>query len=389
MRKTNKQLLCSSGQTTKLCIVTWQGGANFGTNLQAYALQRCLEEQGYFVHILSSIPDFNNPISVFYHLVSEWRIYRLWLRIKSVLNKSFRLVPDNPGIRRWAREELNIYRILFPRQLYRLLADIDCFITGSDQLWNTFFRIDPTMFLEFAKDKKCISYATSLGAKGVNPKCVEMIKSWLKKYRHIAVRERSSVSILESITGRRDIVTVLDPTFLLSQKDWTSFSLNAAPLFDESKPFILCYLLGTSANYEKQVEDIRAKAGIARIILVPSAENPSFSIKGAKVLRNLSPPEFVRLLSAANLVCTDSFHATALSINLSKTFVVFMRFSDSDPASQNCRLTELLEHFGLESRVYKEGTNEWSTRPDYSKSQGILERDRLSAMQYLQTAIAN
>ena len=387
MRKSSRKMQHSHEHGKRICIVTWQGGGNFGTNLQAYALQHFIESLGYPVHILSSIPDFGNLIDVVYHSVNHLSIYRIWLQMRHVFDKSFQLVPDNPGIRRWTRRNLHISKVLSPHQLRKLVFETDCFISGSDQLWNTFFRVDPTMYLEFAKGKKCISYATSLGTRGVNPDYVNTLRTWLQKYRHISVREQSSVRVLESITGRTDIAHVLDPTFLLSSKEWLSFCVSSIPRFNESTSFILCYLLGNSNNYENQVEEVRSKTGIARIVLVPSAENPSFSIKGSTVLKNLSPPEFVHLLATATVVCTDSFHASALCINLSKPFVEFMRFENDNPDSQNCRILDVLDHFRLIGRIFNKDSNSWFQELDFSQSQDILKRDRLFSERYLRNAI--
>ena len=175
-----------------LCIVTWQGSPNFGTNLQAYALQHYLEGLGYSIRILSFVPKNDHLVDMIYYFVSEWRIYWLWIRFKHFVCRSLQPFPYNPRIQRWARQNLHVLRVLWPRQLRKLIKNTDCFISGSDQLWNTFLRVDPAMYLEFAKDKKCISYATSLGTKGVNPEYVATMRNWLQKYRHIGRADEPS-----------------------------------------------------------------------------------------------------------------------------------------------------------------------------------------------------
>ena len=121
----------------KVCIVTWQGSPNYGTNLQAFALQHFLEGLGLSVRILSSIPDYGNLVDVIYYIISEWRIYRFWLRIKQLFNHSVQLGPDNSRIRRWARRNLHIVRVPRQSQLRKLIDETDCFISGSDQIWSS------------------------------------------------------------------------------------------------------------------------------------------------------------------------------------------------------------------------------------------------------------
>ena len=50
---------------------------------------------------------------------------------------------------------------------------------------------------------------------------------------------------------------------------------------------------------------------------------------------------------------------TALSINFGKPFVEFMRFKDSDAASQNSRIYDVLSHFGLTGQLYANGADSW------------------------------
>ena len=371
----------------KVCIVTWQGSPNYGTNLQAFALQHFLEGLGLSVRILSSIPDYGNLVDVIYYIISEWRIYRFWLRIKHLFNHSVQLGPDNSRIRRWVRRDLHVVRVPRPSQLRKLIDETDCFISGSDQIWNSFVGVNPAMYLDFAENKKRISYATSLGTRGIHPCHAEKIRKWLSRYQHISVREQSSVQLLKSLTRRDDVTCVLDPTFLLSPADWEAFVSETVPFAIESRPFILCYLLGSNEQYKRQVLDIQHKTGIPDIAIVPSAENPSFSIDGATILNNLSPTEFVRVISKASLVCTDSFHGTALSIILSKPFVEFLRFENGDPTSQNCRIEELLDHVGLSSRVYKSGQSTWIEAPDYSKIQDFLHQARSASIKFLTSSI--
>lgn len=97
------------------------------------------------------------------------------------------------------------------------------------------------------------------------------------------------------------------------------------------------------------------------------------------------PYEFVKLLNRATIVCTDSFHACALSINLSKDFVVFKRFDDIDKRSQNNRIYDLMVMFGLENNIY---SKDWEYgHSDYSKVQEILNKKREESIGYLINAI--
>ena len=213
----------------EICLVTWVGSPNFGTNLQAYALQQYLNILGYHVCILQSLPlylSLKDQALLFFHNLA---IYKLWLMIKKHYSKAtahyYALRFANPSVQKWAKSHLRSIKVIFRFQLRKLVSKTDCFIAGSDQIWNSYASLDPTMYLAFAGSKKRISYASSLGTSGINPKHSEQIKRWLSEFSHISVREPTSVPVLQKLTSRSDIVSVLDPTFLLSAEEWTNFAI--------------------------------------------------------------------------------------------------------------------------------------------------------------------
>ena len=91
----------------------------------------------------------------------------------------------------------------------------------------------------------------------------------------------------------------------------------------------------------------------------------------------------------ASYVCTDSFHATALSINFSKDFVEFLRFSDRDIKSQNSRIYDLLNHYNLSYKIYSVNNSDWTNSIDYIKVQESLSSDRRDSLTFLINAIEN
>ena len=97
--------------------------------------------------------------------------------------------------------------------------------------------------------------------------------------------------------------------------------------------------------------------------------------------------EFIYLIAHASWVCTDSFHATAISINLSKNFTEFLRFKDSDRGSQNSRIYDVLETFKLQNRLYNEMQDMWSKPIDFKESHAILNRLRIDSTDWLINAI--
>lgn len=366
----------------KVVLVTWLGRRNYGTCLQSYALHKKLELLGYHVSFLSLLPKRYTLKFIIGNYLSKIGILDKLLKHSNP--------PENlQEVKRRAfqKKNINIIRILSKREERRLVADTDCFITGSDQIWNTYRRYNPFYFLSFAEGRKRIAYSSSIGTNSIKEEYKECVKQYLMKFSHIGVREFEAVKVLSELTGRKDIRQVLDPTFLLTPHDWKFMVKDA--VYEEELPteYIFCYLLGNNQHYKEQLLDVKHKSGISHILIIPSAENKTFSCEGTIIYKNASPIEFIDLLQRASCVCTDSFHATALSINHSIQFVEFIRFCDADPESQNSRIYDLLNHFGLLDRIYNSDSFEWLEKIDYNPIQKILEKDRRESLNYLVNAI--
>lgn len=135
----------------------------------------------------------------------------------------------------------------------------------------------------------------------------------------------------------------------------------------------------------------RKKYNACRIVVIPSIENPNLRVPYGKWDVDYYPQagieDFVKLINDASIVCTDSFHATAISINLKKNFVEFMRFTLDDPKSQNSRITDILKRYNLENRIY--GSKSDFCNIDYAKVMPILQQDIDSSVEFLINALEN
>lgn len=366
----------------KIALVTWMGNGNYGTSLQSYALHKKLELLGYVPFFLNY---FKSPLGFKPHIKYILR----FLGCSFLLQRKKKKGLKYDKLYTFQQKEYNQLLVETKRQYKALLRDVDVFLTGSDQIWNTYYHYNPFYFLDFVQGKKKVAYASSIGAASVPEEYTSSVKKKLMQFNHIGVREESAVKVLTELTGRSDIVQVLDPTFLLTANEWRDMGNGAVFEFQLPSRYMLCYLIGNNERYVREVEDIKTRFGMDRIIIVPSEENPDFMIDGAFVYKNAGPIEFVSLINNASVVCTDSFHASAISINLSKPFVEFLRFNDTNKASQNARIYDLLKHYHLEDRLYAQNKEGWLETIDYSSVQEILSEDRTKSLNYLVTSIEN
>lgn len=394
----------ASKHRKRICIVTayglGEGRYNYGTSLQSFALLNKLLSLGYDAAILPErlSSDFITLITrpgYFLNFIRQDGIRPIFHYVCRKLfprrHKENIASRTDDGVlkkmRDWSDRHYRVTNITSRGEWVSYLESVDCFVSGSDQMWNTYMRFNPFHFLYFVGHGKRVSYASSIGTAGINPSYADKVMKLLRKFEHISVRERAGLEALSELTGRDDIVHVLDPTFLMTDSEWITVANRVELDFSLPQRYILCYILSSDKKYIDQINEIRKIIGIEKIVVVPSFENPSFSVDGCLRYEFPTPSEFVSLIKNADFVCTDSFHGTAFSINLSKPFVVFKRFEDGDPKSQNLRIYELLGTFDLSSRIYEKHSLRWHFSIDWASVQRRLAVMREKSLEYLCFAI--
>ena len=152
-------------------IITIHKINNYGSVLQAYALQEVCRQMGYNVEII----DYTFPNT--YHStkakeldieeVSQQSAEPKWIKV--LFAKA--LLRQHKTIAKFVGERLNLSAKSFnsPEELEKSCPAYDVYITGSDQLWSPrYCKGDPAFMLHFAPDSaKKISYAASIGTTAI------------------------------------------------------------------------------------------------------------------------------------------------------------------------------------------------------------------------------
>jgi hypothetical protein len=142
--------------------------------------------------------------------------------------------------------------------------------------------------------------------------------------------------------------------------------------------------VGKASLYEGYLQKFKAISELDHALILPSNDFPLETISGAERIEDAGPREFISLLSGADAVLTDSFHGSALSINLGKQFYCVKRFSDADPLSQNSRLYDLFSLFGIGDRFLENGEPE---KIDYKAARKRLKELRTESLSFLKKEI--
>lgn len=363
----------------KIGVITWCGGLNYGTNLQAYATLKAINKLGHNAKYISGFtPDKFGLKSKVKGLFAKLGILN---RIKNFPNRNTQC----KNVLRFLENDIQTIYVTSKSQYKQLLSDIPVFLAASDQIWNPDWTND-FLLLKFAGENKRISYASSFGVSTLPVEKKEYYTNALNKFQHISVRESEGVVIVKELIPDSDVVEVLDPTFLLEPSEWEDFSKDADKISSTPSKYMLVYLIGNNAFYKDYVKSLSIQNNNLEIVVISSAENRSFELPGAIVYKDGGPKEFVKLIQDAQFVCTDSFHACALSINLQKPFVVLKRFKDSEKISQNSRIYNLLNKFGFQTRLM-DNLN-YQLRPQsFDQSSEILQKERNYCIEYLRRII--
>jgi hypothetical protein len=362
----------------KIGIVTWYGGSNYGTSLQAFALTHVVGKLGAKPYLLKKCFTWRNwggNILRSFALSSEYN------RLHGYSSQKAK------KIRNFKREKFNEFGRcvgLLGRFLYKSqISSMNAVISGSDQLWNP-AHTEPFLMLQGLNTKK-YSYASSIGVEAIPKPLIHLYKSNLSSFEQISVREITAKNILEAIINK-PIRKVVDPTFLLDKNEWIAFSNSYTMLnFDTNTPYILCYFIADNSFYWDSVGMIKQKTGIQRIVVLPM--QPGHFQESDETIEDAGIQDFVYLIRHSSMVCTDSFHATAISINLNKEFLTLMRFADKDVQSQNSRLSDLLRHYQLSDRLFDGKTFPLPIGEKYISVNRILENDRKDSVEYLKAII--
>lgn len=365
----------------KIGILTWLHNGNYGSVLQAYALQKALRHQGYQTENIDYAPSTVKKVE---NLIKNKNSLKLFLEkwdaycAKKVAGSPRELSEKQKKFEDFRENYINITRrYSSPKEVATIDGEYDAYICGSDQIWSPVL-LNPVFYFDFLSDtERKIAYACSFGVSSIKGKKATKITNYLNRFDYISVRESSGCEIVKNLTGK--VVPVMpDPTLLLQRTDWDKVSKYNLNL----NKYIFCYFLSWNEDYWKYVENVSQQLGY-QIVIVPSVKQ-TYQVD-AKILKNIGPEEWVGLVKNASYVITDSFHGTVFSIIYNKPFTVLKRFSDDNPRSQNSRIYTLLEHYNLTNRL---GINtDIFNLQEYTKVNSQVEYDRRYALEWLNNVL--
>lgn len=328
----------------KIGILTFHCAENYGAFLQVYATQSFLKK--YITDKNVEVIDYrpNYIVDGYKFNIFEWfcKESNLIYNIKSFISYMF-IVP-NRIIRKINFKNVN--KLLNLSSIsYTKTSDFsedntayDYIVLGSDQIWNPMITkgIDPVFFGNIPNKFICkkIGYAVSTGVSSYSENEKDSIRKFIKEMSSISLRESSTINLLNEIY-ESNYTNVLDPTFLLENEFWNKFSKKI-----KFSKYILVYSLENNSEIMEDAYKF-AKENNLKIVTFsePGIKNYYKDIKLYSI-SYVGPKEFVGAIKNAEIILTNSYHATCFSIIFNK---IFYTYGHSKTSSRMIDLSNLLD----------------------------------------------
>lgn len=328
---------------------------NYGNRLQNYALQCVLKNIGYSVATLSRrnrTKGLKQNVKTFVQTLLQTK------------GSKFRQFDSNIEY-----STVTIGANDYPENLSN---QFDYFIAGSDQVWNPYYDFVGTSdLLAFAKPEQRISYAASFGVDEIPDEKKKVYTENLSQFKALSVREKKGAEIVKELTGREAQV-VLDPTMLLTSEQWSKVERKSK--FTPNNRYVLVYSLGEkSADFENSIKRYEKEMEIFDIRTIQ---------KNGRELP-VGPAEFLYLIHNAELILTDSFHASVFSVLYHKRFITFKR----PGIDMSSRIVSLANTIGAKDKLDGDNNLDCSNGLDYVLVDQLIESERKQSIDFLKKVL--
>lgn len=342
-------------------ILTFHWATNYGAVLQTYALQTALRKYGAQATVIDYYPKRLKPsfAGCFY------------TRHQKKIKKNILQYIKEKRIERFRRSRL--HRTAYcrdSRKINELENNFDCYICGSDQVWNEWFvrkgnkRTDFVYFLDFVPaDKIIASYAASFGTAEYPADLLPEVRKNLERFDFLSLRENSGLELVRTL-GFENACLVPDPTLLLEKDDYKQLINRNEP---KRRRYAFSYILHDREND-------------AKALLEAISEN-NIDIRSCAA-GGIS--DWLSCIYYSDIVITNSFHGIVFSIIFEKPFVAIL----IKKSGMNDRIITLLSRLGLENRIYRGDASVISENIDWNIVAPKLEAFRNEGKRYIQRILS-
>lgn len=361
-------------------ILTFHRALNYGAFSQAYALKTFLESCGHRVSFVDYWPKAHAETYALFRINRKVGLIGNVLRFFKALLIAYSLFVRKTKMEQEVRRFLNLSKAPLYDSVLSLknAPSYDCLVYGSDQIWwNSivygYEGFDGVYWGEYMdKTIRKISYAPSMGIIQLGDDEQVNVKTWLKNFDAISVRESELFDVLQPLT-QKTISVVLDPVFLLDREYWSNLCTEV-----KFRDYILFYNVMTSKDAKRFVRLLKKKTGKKVIEITGKVEPFRF---GANVVQSASTVEWLSLMYHADSIVSTSFHGVAFSVIFQKNFYAL------GMSNKTGRVLSLLSSLHIENRLVDGFRDVFFDAIDYNDVQNRIELLKAESIRFLLDAV--
>lgn len=366
----------------KVGIMSMQRIKNYGSFLQAYSLKKNIESLGHTVEFVDYKVD--NTIDKFIPTRTRRNILGGIRRKIGIYTREERLsIQRRDFLKKYDTE---FYNILGLNETLNISPQLDVLVIGSDEVFNCLqtnrnVGYSLQLFGEGNNANRLISYAASAGnttverLKGINR--TDEIAQLLKKFDTLSVRDENTYRFVNQLTEKAPLMHV-DPVFLYDFPESKKYQVGL-----ENYIVVYAYTNRIKEDEAKVIVEFARSTGRQIVCL---GECQMF----CDTYIPANPFEVLAYIKRADYVITDTFHGTVFSITQNTPFVTIIRESINGSYGNAEKLTSLLKHFNLESRIVKEINSiskMFNETIDFQMANSIILEERERSISYLRENI--
>lgn len=322
---------------------------NYGGIVQAYALQKVLQDNG----VETLLIDYHHKEQTKKNILLN--SFKRFIKSELLSKKN---VPYYPNLKQkeiiskntlsFINSEIKpkTKRLTSFEELKELNDILDGVIVGSDQVWRPSYTPDiHRYFLDFVDGNKLkIAYAASFGTENwlFNKEQAQMCKILLKDFDAVSVREYSGLDLVKEKFETKAIKT-LDPTFLLDTADY----LELTRKYNEPKSNgnLFTYILDENNANKIIINKVSETFDLQPFNVMPKPFDKLFNAKNESYVFS-RVTSWIKAFEDAGFVIADSFHGCVFSILFNKPFIAI-----GNQERGLTRFQSLLRTFNLEDRL--------------------------------------
>lgn len=383
-----------------ISINMYTKGLNFACPLHTFAFQQFLLRNGINATIIDYKPvyygnyDLRHPAEFYEKLVeSRYRNnnlegideliekrdgYRALYREREARHDKFQNFIDTHYIKTDKCYDSDLLEVEDP--------GFDCYICATDVIWkkepNKGFDRGFFLASKAMENKKKIAYAASRGVFfAENEQDEAQFFHYVNDIDRIGVREESLKEYIEGGTGR-EVSMVLDPVMLNERSFYDEIAVKP-----DVEGYLYVYYVMEQAKDTLDQAVKYARAHNLKIVEVTDRPLPHgrlTDVDDVKVIYryDVGVEEWLGYFKYADVVFTNSFHASCFSILFEKEFFVGSRNGD--------KVTNVLNQFGLSDRRFNKDTDLQGNPPapiDWQKVGNTLKEKRAESASWILGAI--